>query len=337
MAINIITGTPEDDKLTGTGNADEINGLGGADRIDGKDGDDTLDGGKGDDELRGGLGEDWVLGGGGNDMLDGGFDEASIRPYSGPGRDDFLSGGAGNDVITAGWLGHDTIDAGSGDDLVTISDARRFTAASGGDGFDVLQLSAEKNEALRFDAGDKSDAIDGFEQYFLHGGRASDRVTMGTGDDEYRAWQGNDIAFGMGGNDLLNGGDGKDRLDGGNGQDRLNGREGLDHLTGGRGADWFQFGSLEDSADRITDFEAGRDHIRISSYLTGLTLTSGALDPALFHAGVAVGTEGQFVLVDDGDKDRLFWDANGVDAGGGTQLAVLLGDSGLTADDISIV
>ncbi|MFZ7093398.1 Hint domain-containing protein [Primorskyibacter sp. 2E233] len=80
-------------------------------------GDDTLDGMGGDDSLYGEQGADSLLGGAGNDYLDGGADSDTLDGGIGA---DVLLGGLGNDTIFAG-VG-DTINAGEGDDYITLVD-----------------------------------------------------------------------------------------------------------------------------------------------------------------------------------------------------------------------
>ena len=149
--------------------------------------------------------------------------------------------------------------------------------------------------------------------------------------------QGDDDLSGGEGNDRLQGGAGRDRLAGGKGNDVLSGGSELDQLTGGEGSDTFVFARSRNTVDEIRDFGSGQDRIEIYAYDLDSALPPGPVDAARFHQGAAVGTEGQFILINDGDNDRLVWDANGADAGGEVQLMLLLGDSGLTASDIIIV
>ncbi|MEI6099482.1 MAG: hypothetical protein WCS20_14560 [Alphaproteobacteria bacterium] len=108
-------------------------------------------------------------------------------------------------------------------------------------------------------------------------GRTYDDVWMGDNywDNGWEPW-GNQarlrmVVAGLGGDDdlfggikadHLLGGSGYDQLYGGRGADRLDGGTGGDLLSGGLGADEFRF-DLGDGWDRITDFTAGEDVIRI--------------------------------------------------------------------------
>ena len=69
----------------------------------------------------------------------------------------------------------------------------------------------------------------------LYGGRGSDILLGGLGDDRIFGEEGRDLLFGRKGNDFLDGGSGRNTLFGNKGNDALNGIRGLDRLFGGRG------------------------------------------------------------------------------------------------------
>jgi len=69
---------------------------------------------------------------------------------------------------------------------------------------------------------------------------------------------GNDEIVGSAGNNILEGNAGGDTISGGTGVDNIWGGEGVDTLTGGGGRDRFEYHSLADAGDTITDFQAGR-------------------------------------------------------------------------------
>ena len=94
---NVISGTPDKDKLKGTAGGDRVRGRGGDDRIKGRGGDDCVSGQRGEDRVSGGAGADLVKGGRGKDRL---------------------SGGSGDDVIRARRGARDRINCGVGDDVV---------------------------------------------------------------------------------------------------------------------------------------------------------------------------------------------------------------------------
>jgi Ca2+-binding RTX toxin-like protein len=105
-----ITGTPGDDLISGTPEPDRIMALEGHDDVQGRGGDDLLDGGPGDDELFGGDGNDILEGGPGDDYLDG------------RAGDDTLTGGPGRDVFAYYAKDYDK-EADNGADRITDFDS----------------------------------------------------------------------------------------------------------------------------------------------------------------------------------------------------------------------
>ncbi|WP_293676063.1 hypothetical protein [uncultured Phenylobacterium sp.] len=112
----------------------------------------------------------------------------------------------------------------------------------------------------------------------LRGGRDSDAIQAGPGDD---------LIEGLGGLDELRGGRGDDRVDGGDGDDWVSGDRGDDVLTGGRGGDTF-YGFAGCGSDVVTDFfaeegdrvelEAGTAHtVRQVGADTVVEMTGGRL------------------------------------------------------------
>jgi large repetitive protein len=92
---------------------------------------------------------------------------------------------------------------------------------------------------------------------YIFGTMGNDLLHGGAGDDYLNGGDGNDTLYGDAGNDQLIGGAGNDSLSGGSGNDLLNGGTGNDVLAGGSGADTFQFNSVADGHDTITDFQVG--------------------------------------------------------------------------------
>ena len=101
-----------------------------------------------------------------------------------------------------------TIDAGNGDDRITVST--------------TLILNS-----------------------WIAGGNGDDRVYGGSGRDEIYGGSGKDFLCGRDGDDTIFGGLGDDRLDGGNGRDLLNGGAGRDLLIGSRTLDLFASDELD--------------------------------------------------------------------------------------------
>ncbi len=166
---DFVSGTSGDDVIRGFGGHDALFGGAGADRLEGGDGEDRLDGELGDDLLYGGAGndmledtlpgDDQLFGEGGHDrlfidrqfflgpsstaLLDGGEGDDQLLFYARVQADDAtLIGGTGNDLITA-YLGRSvTIDAGTGDDRVSIDIGIGNAVITLGAGTDTLALSS---------------------------------------------------------------------------------------------------------------------------------------------------------------------------------------------------
>lgn len=278
-----------------------------------------------------------------------------------------IQGGTGDDVVrTLGandairvFDGANSVLAGGGRDVVAYT-LREANHLAGGVGTDTLVIDVCYWDRIGFDATQGTDTfgstLTSFERFEIWGMDEADHVAGAQDRDTFRLNGGADIADGRGGDDLVWGGSGRDRLTGGSGHDILGGDEGRDELlggkgrdqltgwtgrdelTGGSGGDIFVFVSGDRRvADLITDFEAGVDRIGLYRGRLHDALPLGSLDPARFHEGGPVGTEGQFVLLDEGTNDHLVWDANGIEAGGVVEIAILTGASGLTAQDISMI
>jgi len=164
-----------------------------------------------------------------------------------------------NDWAIAG--NQQSIDMGSGDDLLQLSDMRSQNIVQGGEGFDTLSFNQIKNPVtvdLNFGIAISVDSdsnikpkileIDGFEGFV--GSEFADTF-FGSGVSRTEM-----ILRGAGGNDWLVGSSGNDVIDGGTGSDYLEGGEGSDTfvLTPGSGS------------DRIGDFDLTEDHIMIAGF-----------------------------------------------------------------------
>ena len=117
----------------------------------------------------------------------------------------------------------------------------------------------------------------------LSGGLRNDRIRGGSGDDIADGGQGDDFVKGGSGNDILTGGTGRDTLvgfagddtiSGGLGNDLIIGSAGVDRLSGNRGRDVFEYRSLQDGGDTITDFAANRDSINLRRISAGRSFSS---------------------------------------------------------------
>lgn len=359
------------DDLSGGDDDDSLFGGAGDDLLDGGRGRNALYGGDGADlayfdvgsrsgsVLEGGDGEDYLAIGafGGDDVDDavtldlglalatlrvGGDEVATVSGFetlevvTGEGHDQIAAVG-GNDILFVAG-GSNAVEAGAGDDTVGYT-VGEVNALDGGAGFDTLFVTAgAADRGLVFNGAQGNDAVGssivGFEAFNVYGSEVADVISAGRGNDMVAANAGDDTLRGLAGDDTLFGATGRDALRGDAGADQIWGGDGSDQLYGGAGADSFMFSAVDRGVDRIRDFEDGLDTLMLDAALTGGALAAGDLDPSRFRADAPVGSQGQFVLLDTGANDKLVWDANGTAAGGVTEIAVLSGESGLTAGDI---
>jgi len=131
------------------------------------------------------------------------------------------------------------------------------------------------NSADTIHAGNGSDTVyghDGDDQIFgegasdtsLYGQRGNDTISGGVGADTIYGGSGDDILYGyqapanatdnQDNSDTIYGGSGNDSLFGQTNNDILIGGYGADQLTGADGSDVFQYWSVNDAGDTITDF-----------------------------------------------------------------------------------
>ncbi len=268
-----LTGGLANDTLSGGTLNDSLAGLNGADSLDGGEGADSLDGGNGNDTLDDGAGDDRLAGGGAWDLL-----------RLGTGNDTAL-GGAGADTVLA------ALSAITGADLI-----------AGGDGVDLLSLTALGGDILAPVAADR---LTGFERLVVQrtGGEGAVFVTVGDAmvdsivgplsvelSGTLLHVDGSDvsetgfIASGAGQSTLLGGG-GADSLAAGSAGSRIEGRDGADQIVLGAGADTVWGGAGDDvilasdgdftGADLIAG-DAGIDTLRFTGAL-GIGLDAGSL------------------------------------------------------------
>lgn len=205
-----VVGTNARDRIHGTDGDDRVLGNGGDDGIDGNRGEDTLDGGAGDDVIRGG------------------------RRYDG--EDDFFDvifGGAGDDHIID--RGHSRIDAGEGDDEVSVQHG--VHSVVGGEGNDTVY---GEELAGTFVGGEGDDV--------LAGAHFSGVLTGDAGDDRLRAYAvgGVSIYGGDGSDAIYAEGVGTFYIDAGSGDDTIeHWPSASSTITGGEGADTLRIGAPE--------------------------------------------------------------------------------------------
>jgi Ca2+-binding RTX toxin-like protein len=180
-----------------------------------------------------------------------------------------------------------------------------------------------------------------FNSYTLQDG--VEKLTIGGGAGTGIGNGAANTLLGFSGDDHLYGLDGADSLSGGTGgNDFLYGGAGLDTLMGGAGADTFVLdgpGSVG-SSDKIMDFTALQlDKLGIKGSDYGLT-PGTALSASMFASnasGTATSGSGVGQFVYNSTTKKLYWDANGSDAGGQVEIANFATVVNLSAGDFVIL
>ena len=159
-------------------------------------------------------------------------------------------------------LSGSTISSGGGDDSIYVevwgessSKALVDGLIEAGDGDDYITVDGEI-ENSEIDAGDGDDVVDLY-------GSGNATVKGGAGDDELNGDRGDECLEGGTDNDILNGYEGNDTLKGGEGDDILDAGSGLDQLYGGDGEDTFIL-NHGDGHTIIRDFTIGEDIIEFA-------------------------------------------------------------------------
>jgi Ca2+-binding RTX toxin-like protein len=118
-----------------------------------------------------------------------------------------------------------------------------------------------------------------------------------------------------------------DKLTGNTGNNILHGGAGNDILTGGTGSDTFDFSSLTDGSDVITDFVTGIDHIDLIDLLDLAGLGSLGYTTLIAEGNLIIET-GTFITGTSTNSastldTRFYIDADGFGAGGSVLIATL--------------
>jgi Ca2+-binding RTX toxin-like protein len=306
------TGNSADNLITGNQGNNRLNGGGGNDFLSGGDGDDTyiVDGGDAISE-NAGEGTDTVLSSATVVVLSSQIENLVLTGSgaingTGNAQDNVMTGNRAANTLSGG-AGADTLIGGRGDDVYVI-DAADVISENAGGGRDTVRA--------------------GFT--YALGVNVENLQLLGAGALSGTGNAGANTLTGNSGNNTLSGSGGNDLLEGGGGADRL---------AGGSGADAFLFRTAPGAAnvDRITDFRAADDTIRIdNAVFTGLA--GGALAGAAFQAnssGNAADASDRIIY--ESDTGKLFFDSDGTGAAAKVHFATLGTGLSLTAADFVVV
>jgi Ca2+-binding RTX toxin-like protein len=352
---------------TGNALANVLTGNSGANTLMGLDGNDTLNGGSGADLMMGGSGDDIYVvdnagdiadetGGDGTDTVQssitfslsdalhakGTIENLTLTgsgsiSATGNALANVISGNSGNNIL-AGLGAADDLIGGAGTDTATYAASGAGVNVSlmtgvgfGGDAEGDTLSTIENLTGSNFD-----DTLEGNGgNNVLVGGLGIDtasyanagagvNVSLASTKSQNTGGAGSDKLTGF---ENLTGSAFDDRLTGNSGSNVLRGGAGNDILNGGAGADTFDFSSLTDGSDIITDFVAGTDKLGLSDLLASAGL--GGLDYAsLLAQGHLVIETGLFATglssnSSSSPDTRIYIDSDGIGAAGPVLIATL--------------
>ena len=355
-----IAGTGNDlaNFLTGNSSANLLTGLGGNDTLNGGTGADTMIGGTGNDtyviDNTGDIADE--TGGDGTDTIQSAITFSLSDAVHAKGIIENLTltgtsalNGTGNtlaNVITgnngsntlAGLGGADTLIGGLGTDTATyvaslegvnvsLMTGLGFGGDAEGDTLSTIEnlTGSNLNDTLEGNGGGNTLAGGlGIDTASYEHALAGVTVTLATTKSQNTVGAGSDKLSGF---ENLTGSAFNDKLTGSTLANILHGGAGDDILTGGTGADTFDFSSLTDGSDIVTDFVTGTDHIDLADLLYSAGL--GSLDYAtliahdnlLFQTGAFDTTlsSNSAATLDT----RIYIDTHGIGTGGPVLIATL--------------
>ncbi len=357
------------DHLTGDGENNKLFGLGGNDILDGFYGNDDIFGGDGADRLVGNFGSDQLDGGAGNDRLYGGIDDDKMFGGSGV---DYFSGGTGFDYVDFDGSASVVVSLSGKFANAGAAKGETFVGIEGvfgtHKGADKIGGNSVKNTLFGFGGDDKlygeggdDDLLGGAGKDLLDGGAGSDMADYYNDAAVTVALDGSVTNKGaaagdkfvsieeLGGSnrfaDLLIGDAGKNYLSGSGGNDTLKGRAGVDGLRGGlgndildgeSGSDYYVYYNINESNDKIVNFEKGEYFSFPISMAPKLTdYEPSFLNPAHFQSGSTNISLGEFkIFIFRTTDDTLWRDVDGKGGAASVLIADLQNDYNLTADNI---
>jgi Ca2+-binding RTX toxin-like protein len=299
----LIEGTPQNDFLEGTPDPDTLDGKAGIDTMMGLGGNDAYIVSRSEDEIIEGAGE-------GTDSV------RSFASYTLPifvenlrllGSSPINAFGNGLRNRLTGNSANNVLNGRAGADLMV-----------GNDGDDTYFVESEDDEVI--EGPDKGiDTVRSSIAYKL-GADVERLVLLGTS------------AINGSGNGLAN------QLTGNTANNVLSGGGGNDRLTGRAGRDTFLFAAPlngSTNVDRVLDFRAADDTMRLSGAVFTAFATNGALSEAMFRLGATAVDPSDRILYDPANGN-VRYDADGTGPAGAVRFAILPTGLALTPADFVV-
>ena len=250
-------------------------------------------------------------------LIGGALDDA----LTGNANGNLVLGRAGSDRIDGG-AGADTLIGGAGaDTLVGGTGMDRLEGGAGDDAYSVDQWGEEVAEV----PGDGSDTVLTSVSYMLDA--AASIEVLSAADPRGKA------AMALTGNDFAN------TIIGNAGSNTLAGKAGHDFLTGGPGRDRFVFDTPLGSTvnlDRITDFRAADDVMRLDNAVFKAFETTGTIKPSAFHIGNKAHDRDDRIIYNKG-TGLLKYDADGTGPRPAIKFADLKDGTPITYGDVFVI
>jgi len=277
----------------------------------------------GNDEFLGNDYADYIKGGYGDDILIG---YAGSDQLFGNDGNDFLAGGVGFDLLVGGW-GYDTaVFAGALSEYAFARNADGSISAT-----DVLGTYG-------------TDYLYGIEAVSFSDGTFSiDSVlpALPPPPPPYTGDGARNTLVGDAGNNTLKGFGGADTIKGGSGADYLYGGTGNDLMAGGSGRDSFVFDTKPNrftNCDRISDFRAVDDTVRLDNAVFTKIGSNGALKAGAFHASMTGRAhDASDRVIYERDTGKLFYDADGTGRIAAVHFATLANKAAVTVKDFVVI
>ena len=259
---------------------------------------------------------------------------ASNNALTGTAGMDIVNGLGGNDTL-AGLGGGDALTGGAGTDTATyVASAAGVNVSlmtglgsgghAAGDTLATIENLTGSNldDTLEGDGGTNVLAGGlGVDTVSYEHAAAGVTVNLASTKSQNTGGAGSDKLSGF---ENMTGSGFNDKLTGSTGNNILHGGGGNDILAGGRGSDTFNFSSLSDGSDIITDFAKGSDHIDLSRMLDTIGL---GYDDLIAEHYLIIET-GSFATGQKTNSGRIldtriYIDADGIGAGGAVLIATL--------------